>query len=146
MSSGTAQRCVRTFQARCVASEEFCLRAEELAKRNLGYTKEVQQAVSTAVQVARKGRRMKVITSDGQELGTLVRVFRGSEASQVFQRCADETYMDATYLEVGRGSANAPLYTLYIPYRAIADILDSTLILNVDAKTACSSGWGQKPC
>lgn len=169
MSSESAGRSLRTFLARCEASEDFCRLAEALSRGNLGYKsegynpRETQRCVDKAVSEAKKRRDdrdresrtqrrsdgnlldgvrvgMEVRTSDHQELGSVVCIFRGHEPRDGLDRCDDETC-----IEVDLGVLCNRAHTMYVPYRAIDRALDGRLILNVDRETACSKGWARKP-
>ncbi len=93
----------------------------------------------TIITQVREG--MKVHTADGQILGTVTRVWFGSDPSASSPRCDDDI---CSRIEVQSGRMLRRRMR-YVPYSAIAAIADGRVTLNVDAATVDERNWMHKP-
>ena len=94
-------------------------------------------AIERPIEQVREG--MKVVSSDGVEMGAVARVHRGTEPTDRLAACEDETCVEVRRESLGREIAN------YIPCRALAGVVGDTVRLDVDLETATTKGWATWP-
>lgn len=82
---------------------------------------------------------MRVESSDGEEIGVVARIHRGTEPTDPLAACDDETCVEIRRESFGREVAN------YIPCRAVAGVAGDTVTLDVDLETASTKGWARRP-
>ena len=94
-------------------------------------------AIESPIEQVREG--MRVVSSDGVEMGTVARVHRGTEPTDPLAACEDETCVEVRRESLGRE------LTHYVPCRALAGVAGDTVRLGVDLETASARGWATRP-
>ncbi len=84
---------------------------------------------------------MDVHTADGHTLGTVAKVWFGTDPTPSNPRCDEDT---CSRLEVHRGRL-FKRRALYVPYSAIGDITAGHVTLTLDAAAVNERDWLRKP-
>ncbi|HEY0603568.1 MAG TPA: hypothetical protein VGD58_11690 [Herpetosiphonaceae bacterium] len=80
-----------------------------------------------------------VQTSDGVSLGTITRMWWGTEPVDTVTPCVDETCLEVQSSAIGWGGK------LYIPCSAVASVSEQQVTLSFDAATAATKPWVDRP-
>jgi len=95
--------------------------------------------MTTESPIGRVREGMRMVSSDGVDLGRVGRVYRGTEPADALQACADETCVEVHRESLGRET------TMYVPCRAVADVAGSAVRLKLDLEAVTSGGWAKRP-
>ena len=94
-------------------------------------------ATESPIRRVREGMRM--VSSDGVDLGRVGQVYHGTEPADALEACEDETSIEVRRESLGRETA------MYVPCRAVADVIGSTVRLKLDLEAVTSGGWVRRP-
>jgi hypothetical protein len=94
-----------------------------------------------AVDLGRIREGMRVLASDGTDLGEVKAKWLGIDPTSTSVRCDEDV---CSRIEVRHGKGRQAR-TVYIPYNAIAEISNDVMTLKIGVETANAKGWARRP-